>query len=310
MVKLERNYRSTKNILSVADHLIKFNRNRKPKNLITENPLGELVELTLYGRESDEAEGIAARIATLVRDGEYRFSEIAVFCRMTALTRPIEQAFRSAKIPYQIVGGFSFYERQEVKDVLSYLNLLGNPKDDLAFARVVNVPPRGLGKTSLDHLVRASRERNLPLLALARQAGQVDGLKDKAIRRWPSSPRIVDELAGLHDHPAEEVIRRLLSRTGYRELLAADPRDHGEDRLANLDELISAAREFDQEHPGASIHEFLADVTLASPVDRWDQQDGVRDLDDAARGQGAGVSRRVRGGAGGGLAASLAGQRR
>src|SRR5208283_3284330 len=151
---------------------------RKPKSLVTENPRGAPVELTVYARETDEAEGIADKIDSLVREGEFRFSDIAVFCRMTALTRPIEQAFRSAKVPYQIVGGVSFYERQEVKDILSYLNLMANPKDDLAFARIVNVPPRGLGKTSLDRLVGAARQRSIPLLAMARQAGQVEGLKD------------------------------------------------------------------------------------------------------------------------------------
>jgi DNA helicase-2/ATP-dependent DNA helicase PcrA len=275
VVKLERNYRSTKNILSVADHLIRFNRNRKPKSLLTENPRGAPVELTIYSRETDEAEGVAGKIASLVREGDYRFGEIAVFCRMTALTRPMEAALRAAKIPYQIVGGFSFYERQEVKDVLSYLSLMANPKDDLAFARVVNVPPRGLGKTSLDHLVRSARERNVPLLAMARLAGQVDGLKDKAVRGYEEFSGLINELAGLCDHPAEEVIRRLLSRTGYRSYLAADSREGGEDRVANLDELISAAREFDQEHPGGTIQDFLAEVTLASPIDRWDQETGA-----------------------------------
>ena len=152
VVKLERNYRSTKNILSVADHLIRFNRNRKPKALLTENPRGSAVELTIFPRETDEAEGVAGKIASLVREGEYGFSDIAVFCRVTALTRPFEQAFRAARIPYQVVGGVSFYERAEVKDVMAYLNLLTNPKDDNAFTRVVNVPPRGLGKTSIDHL--------------------------------------------------------------------------------------------------------------------------------------------------------------
>jgi DNA helicase-2/ATP-dependent DNA helicase PcrA len=274
VVKLERNYRSTKNILSVADHLIRFNRNRKPKSLQTENLLGSPVDLTVYAKETDEAEGVAAKILSLVRDGEYRFGDVAVFCRMTALTRPVESAFRSARIPYQIVGGVSFYERQEVKDVLSYLNLMTNPKDDLAFARVVNVPPRGLGKTSLDHLVKAARERNLPLLAVARQPEQVAGLKDKAIRGLRDFTALVDELTALCDHTAEEVIRRLLSRTGYRDYLAEESRDNGEDRLANLDELISAAREYDQEHPGGTIQEFLAEVTLASPIDRWDQETG------------------------------------
>ncbi len=274
VVKLERNYRSTKNILSVADHLIRFNRNRKPKSLMTENSRGAAVQLTVYARETDEAEGIAGKIASLVHEGEFRFSDIAVFCRMTALTRPIEQALRAAKIPYQIVGGVSFYERQEVKDVLSYLNLMANPKDDLAFARVVNVPPRGLGKTSLEHLVEAARQRSLPLMAMARQAGQVEGLKEKAARGLLEFSRLVDELATLCDHPAEEVIRQLLERTGYRDYLSGDTRDNGEDRLANLDELISAAREFDLDHPGAAIHDFLAEVTLASPIDRWDQQTG------------------------------------
>ena len=146
VVKLEQNYRSTKNILSVADHLIRFNRKRKPKSLLTENPRGSPVDLTVYARETDEAEGVAGKILGLVRDGEYRFGDVAVFCRMTALTRPIEAAFRSARIPYQIVGGVSFYDRQEVKDVLSFLNLMTNPKDDLAFARVVNVPPRDWGR--------------------------------------------------------------------------------------------------------------------------------------------------------------------
>jgi DNA helicase-2/ATP-dependent DNA helicase PcrA len=275
VVKLERNYRSTKNILNVADHLIRFNVNRKPKALVTENPQGAPVELTVYARETDEAEGIAGIIAQAVREGDRRYSDVAVFCRMTALTRPIEQAFRSASIPYQIVGGFSFYERQEVKDILSYLSLLTNPKDDLAFARIVNVPPRGLGKTSLDHLLNAAREWKMPLLAAARRAAQVDGLKDKAVRGLEEFTRLFDELVGLCDFPAEEVMKRLLSRTGYRDYLAQDSRERGEDRLANLDELISAAREFDLDHPGASIHDFLAEVTLASPIDRWDEQEGA-----------------------------------
>ena len=116
-------------------------------------------------------------------------ADIAMFCRMTALTRPFEQAFRSARIPYQIVGGVAFYERPEVKDVLAYLNLIVNPKDDLAFLRVVNVPPRGLGKTSIDALSTAAREQGVPLLALARRAWSVAGLKEKAGRRRSTTSR-------------------------------------------------------------------------------------------------------------------------
>ncbi len=275
VVTLERNYRSTKNIISVADHLIRFNRNRKPKGLSTENPIGDPVELTIYPRESDEAEGVAGKIAGLVHEGEHRFADIAVFCRVTALTRPFEQAFRSAKIPYQIVGGVAFYERQEVKDVLAYLNLIVNPKDDIAFARVVNVPTRGVGKTSIEHLVAAAREGGMPLLAMARQATSISALRDKAGRALEEFARSIDGLAVLRDGSAEEGILQLLTRTGYREYLSAESKDKGEDRLANLDELITAAHDFDQGHSGASIQDFLADVTLASPIDRWDEDTGA-----------------------------------
>lgn len=275
VVKLEHNYRSTKNILSVADHLIQYNANRKPKALITENPLGEPVELTIYARETDEAEGVAGRIQSLVRDGVYNYSDMAVFCRISALTRTLEQAFRAARIPYQIVGGLSFYERQEVKDVVSFLNLINNPKDDLAFTRVVNVPPRGLGKTSFDHLISFARDVGVTLLEAARRANEAPGLKDKAIRSFQSFTRLYDELAAHRDHPAETVIRQILELTGYRQHLKNDSREKGEDRLANLEELITAAREFDDENVGASIQDFLANITLASPVDRWDQQTGA-----------------------------------
>ncbi len=275
VVTLERNYRSTKNIISVADHLIRYNRNRKPKALRTENPIGEPVELTIYARETDEAEGVAGKIHSLVHEGEYGYSDIAVFCRVTALTRPIEQAFRSARIPYQVVGGVAFYERQEIKDVLAYLNLIVNPKDDMAFARVVNVPPRGLGKASIDHLAAAARERGIPLLAMARQAASVTALKDKAARGLEDFTRLIDELSTWRERPAQEVIEELLARTNYRAHISADGRGKGDDKLANLDELIAAAREFDEEHAGAGVQDFLADITLASPIDRWDQDTGA-----------------------------------
>ncbi|MFI5454951.1 MAG: ATP-dependent helicase [Isosphaerales bacterium] len=275
VVTLERNYRSTKNIISVADTLIRFNRNRKPKALRTENPIGDQVELTIYPRETDEAEGVAGTIAGLVREGEFGFAEIAVFCRVTALTRTFEQAFRAARIPYQVVGGVAFYLRQEIKDVLAYLNLMLNPKDDMAFARVVNVPPRGVGKTSVDHLVAAARERGVPLLAMARQASSIAALKEKAARGLECFARLIDELAPLRDGAAEEVLRQLLDRSGYRENLMAESRENSDDRAANLDELITAARQFDEAHPGASIQDFLEEVSLSSPIDRWEQQTGA-----------------------------------
>ncbi len=274
VVKLERNYRSTKNILLAADNLIRHNRKRKAKSLTTENPVGQPVELTVYGTETDEAHGVASRIVSLVREDSHAYRDIAVFCRVTALTRGLEQAFRQAKIPYQIVGGVSFYERQEIKDVLSYLNLMANPKNDVAFGRVVNVPPRGIGKTTLEKLSERADALSIPLLAMARQAAAVPGLKDRAARSLRDFGLLMDELVALRDHAAEEVIRKLLTLTGYRASLAEDG-PTGEDRLANIDELISAAREFDREHVGGTVVDFLEDISLASAVDRWKDDAGA-----------------------------------
>lgn len=274
VVRLEQNYRSTKNILAVADHLIRFNRRRKAKSLVTSNPDGAPVALNVYETETDEAAGVVSRIVTLAREHQRSFREIAVFCRVTALTRPMEAALRGAGVPYQVVGGVAFYERQEIKDVLAYLKLLANPKDDLAFLRVVNTPPRGLGKISIERLAAVASERGLPLLAAARQAGSLAGIKDKAARALRDFVMLMDELATIRDHNAEEVLRRLLALSGYHAYLEADT-ESGVDRRENVEELMSAAREFDREHPGAGVIEFLEEVSLASAVDRWQEDAGA-----------------------------------
>ncbi|MDX2038597.1 MAG: UvrD-helicase domain-containing protein [Isosphaeraceae bacterium] len=274
VVKLERNYRSTKNILRTADGLIRHNRRRKAKSLLTENPDGSPVEVILHSDETAEARAVASKIMERVAGGEFAYRDVAVFVRVIALTRVLEQAFRQAKVPYQIIGGVSYYERQEVKDVLAYLNLMGNPKDDVAFNRVVNVPTRGIGKTSLDALTERARALGLPLLAMAREAEAVPGLKDKAIRSLRDFVMLIDELARLRDGTAESVIRKLLELSGYRDHLSAQSDKASDDRIANLDELISAARAFDREHPGGTIVDFLEEISLASAVDRWKDDGG------------------------------------
>ena len=186
---------------------------------------------------------------------------------MTALTRGLETAFRAAKIPYQVVGGVSFYERQEIKDVLAYLNLMANPKDDVAFAPGGQRPPAGPGQDVARAPGRArAGALGLPLLAMARQAPAVPGLKDKAAAALRDFAMLMDELAALRDHAAEEVIRRLLTLTGYREYLEAEPkRRRARTGWRTSTSSISAAREFDREHPGAAILDFLEEISLASP---------------------------------------------
>ncbi|MFO0954479.1 MAG: UvrD-helicase domain-containing protein [Isosphaeraceae bacterium] len=275
VVKLERNYRSTKNILAAADCLIRHNRQRKPKELITENPHGAPVVLTIYPNETEEARDVASRVVEKVSDSEYTYGDIAVFCRVTALTRNLEQAFRAANIPYQVVGGMSFYERQEVKDVLAYLSLMVNPKDDIAFARVVNVPPRGIGATTMERLREHASTSGKPLLETARQAAEAPGLKDRAVVALREFCGLVDRLTSLRDQTAESVMRKVLAMTGYHSYLEDEGKEKGDDRRANIDELVSAAREFDREHPGASVVEFMEQVSLASAVDRMKDDTGA-----------------------------------
>ena len=154
---------------------------------------------------------------------------------------------------------------------------MANPKDDVGFQRVVNVPPRGVGKTTLDLLSERARALGLPLLAMARQAQAVPGLQDRAARALRDFGMLMDELSALREETAEQVIRKLLKLSGYHEHLAAQAKakGEGEERLANIDELVSAAREFDHEHPGASVLEFMEEISLTSAVDRWDDEEGA-----------------------------------
>ena len=275
VVKLERNYRSTRNILTTADGLIRHNRLRKPKALLTENPPGAPVRVVTHANEAAEARAVAAAIRDRVDHHGFSYSDIAIFCRVTALTRNLESALRSARIPYQVVGGVAFYERQEVKDLLAYLKLAVNPKDDVAFERVVNTPPRGLGQTTLDHLRAYASRVGIPLLRAAREAQQVAAIKDKAARSLRDFALLMDELATLRDQPAEAALRSVLALTSYRAYLAEAPQGEAEERLANLDELVSAAREYDATHTEPTLDGFLEEVSLISAVDRMRDDAGA-----------------------------------
>src|SRR5262249_15455171 len=152
VITLERNYRSTKSILSVASHLIAHNSQRKPKTLVTENPTGRPVSVLTFETDLEEADAIASIIRQTVPMHERSYRDFAIVLRINALSRGLEAAFLQNRVPYQIVKGLAFFERKENRDVLAYLRLLLNPRDDLSFLRAVNEPARGIGKVSLEHL--------------------------------------------------------------------------------------------------------------------------------------------------------------
>ncbi len=271
VVRLEQNYRSTKSILRAADVLIGHNRRRKKKDLFTENDEGDAVRFTTYVSNREEAETIAAVIADQLRSGKRRPGDFAVFYRINALSRTLEFAFRDAEIPYQIAGGVEFFQRMEIKDALAYLRLLNNPSDDEAFLRVVNTPPRGIGKTTLKRLAEYALRHRRTLLEAARQARQVDGLGKKPVAAIETFVGLVDTLAHLAVKPVEELLGHVLSESGYRDHLQQSQTEEDDERLANIEELLTVARDFDEQHPGdGHLEEFLENVCLVNDTDFLD----------------------------------------
>ncbi|MEX0979086.1 MAG: UvrD-helicase domain-containing protein, partial [Pirellulales bacterium] len=201
VVKLERNYRSTKSILRVADHLISYNQRRKKKGLYTENDEGQSVRLVHYLNQQVEAESIAATIANEVRGGRRRPRDFAIFYRVNALSRSLESALRDQGVPYQMVNGVEFYQRREIKDVLAYLQLVNNPRDDVAFLRVINNPPRAIGKSTIARLAEHAGRHGLSLLDAARESGLVESLNKRAAVAVARFVAIYDRLSLLAAAP-------------------------------------------------------------------------------------------------------------
>jgi DNA helicase-2/ATP-dependent DNA helicase PcrA len=272
VITLDRNYRSTQSILKAAGHLIAHNRRRKPKDLFTDNPAGPPVTVLTFETGVDEAEGVARRIAAAGREGKRGFRDFAVFLRINALSRGLETAFLKERVPYQIVRGLAFFERKENRDILAYLRLLLNPRDDLSFLRAVNEPARGIGKVSLEHLRAYAQPREMSLLAGAAEVDRIPAIKGKAAAGLRDFAQLVRALAGFADAAPDEVIRQVLDRSGYRLMLKGSSDVEDQERLANIEELITAAKQFATEDPSRTIADFLENITLASDVDGWDDR--------------------------------------
>jgi DNA helicase II / ATP-dependent DNA helicase PcrA len=276
VITLEKNYRSTKAILAAADHLIAHNRQRKPKELTTDNPAGQPVTVIKYSTGQAEAEGIARRIREAVDRGARRFRDFAVFVRINALSRALESAFLAQRVPYQIVRGLAFFDRKENRDVLAYLRLLLNPRDSFSFLRIVNEPPRGIGKISLEHSRAYAEPREISLLSAAAQVDQIPAIKGKAAVGLREFARLMHDLRELIEAPPDEVIRQVLDRTGYRQMYLESVDEEDQERLANIEEFITAAQQFAAADSSGTLADFLETITLSSDVDSWDEdQDKV-----------------------------------
>lgn len=272
VVKLEQNYRSTKNILKAANAVIDNNINRKDKTLWTDNAAGDKVHYYRAGNENDEAYYVIKQVQKLRQDQDYDYSDFAVLYRTNAQSRVIEEALLKAGIPYKLVGAHKFYDRMEIQDVLAYLRLATNPDDSLSFRRVVNVPKRGIGTTSVDKLADFATMNNITMLEAARQAGAAN-IRGKAQGQLLA---FADLIADLHDfqmeHNITELTDEILQRSGYKEMLETEKTLENQSRLENLEEFKSVTAEFEKNWMPADEEsnmfvDFLSDLALVSDQD-------------------------------------------
>lgn len=274
VIRLEENFRSTQAIVRSADRLIGYNRQRKEKRLITSNAEGDPVSLLCFRDEAQEADGIAQRIQSLVEGGR-NWSDVAVFMRINALSRQLERALTRLRIPHQVAAGAAFFERAEVKDLIAYLRLVENPADRSAFARIVNVPPRSLGETSRQRLLRWADEHGLTPLEACARAREVPQLSKRAVTAFRAFAAMLAELSLADAGSVAALLTRIVDQTGYaRQWIGAlTPKEL--DQQANVQELVTAAAEYDAA-AGAetSLSGFLEQTALVSDTDAVDTARG------------------------------------
>jgi DNA helicase II / ATP-dependent DNA helicase PcrA len=275
-VKLEQNYRSTQTILSAANAVVERNRERRPKRLWTELAGGEPLRLEELSDEHEEARWVAGEIERLGAEEGMRREDVAVFYRTNAMSRVLEDTLVRFELPYQVIGGTKFYERAEVKDAVAYLSLLVNSADQVSFARVVNSPRRGIGKTSQGRLAAHANTTGLPIWEVAGRAEEVPGLGGAAIKAISGFHETMEGLrARAEEAPLAELLEATLRETGYLEALAAERTVEAEGRAENLEELVGVAAEFDvnRELEGegelSALEEFLQQISL------YTEQDGL-----------------------------------
>ncbi|MEE9182220.1 MAG: UvrD-helicase domain-containing protein [candidate division NC10 bacterium] len=268
VIRLEQNYRSTQRILEAASSVIARNRGRKVKRLWTENEAGELVGFCHARDEGDEATFIMETIRHLAVQEGYDFDDFAVFYRVNAQSRVLEDALRRAVVPYAIVGGLRFYERKEIRDLVAYLRLIANPADSVSFLRVVNVPAKGIGRGTLDRVSELAAARGLSLWEACREIEKEGFLAARQMKALLEFQALIERfIARLHETPVPDLVSALLQETGYSAELEQEGTPEALSRIENLQELISAAQDFVQRSEDATLQAFLDMVALLTNVD-------------------------------------------
>ena len=272
IIKLEQNYRCTGNILKAANNVIKNNEMKYKKDLWTKNEIGTLPKVYSADNEYDEGSYIVQEINRLKREEYFKYSDFAVLYRMNTQSRAIEEILRREKIPYKIVGGMKFYERKEIKDIISYLRLIQNPSDNISLKRIVNEPKRGIGKTSLDNIEKISNEKEISMYEIIKNADQY-GLNRVFLNSREFVNLIEEFTQKKEDIVISELITQILKKSGYMKALELEKTVEAENRIANLEEFLNVAIEFEEESADNGLSDFLEGITLASDIDNLEDTD-------------------------------------
>ncbi|MDN6062080.1 MAG: DNA helicase PcrA [Staphylococcus simulans] len=274
---LEQNYRSTKVILNAANEVIKNNTERKPKGLWTANQEGKKINYYQAQSESDEAQYVVKEIMRQQHENNKSFNDIAILYRTNAQSRVLEETFMKSNIPYTMVGGHKFYDRKEIKDLLSYLRLIANSNDDISLQRIINVPKRGIGPSSVEKIQAYARQNDLSMfdaLAEADFIGLTKKVTKQAIDFYTLISNLIQEQEFLE---VSEIVEEVLNKSGYKEMLERDQTLEARSRLENIEEFMSVPMDYEKNTPleEQSLINFLTDLSLVADIDEADIENGV-----------------------------------
>ena len=272
VIKLEQNYRSTQNILDAANSVIANNVGRKDKKLWTNNGEGEKITFEQLDSGYEEADYVARDISRKIRQGEARYKDCAVLYRTNAQSRLFEEKFITSNIPYKIVGGVNFYARKEIKDLLAYLKTIDNGRDDLAVKRIINVPKRGIGATSINRVSNYAMDNDIDFYSALRRAADIPGVGRAESKIRPFVLFIQGLKAKAEILSVSQLLEEIIEQTGYVDELRAEGTDEAEARIENINELISKTVAYEESTDEPSLSGFLEEVALVADIDDVDSE--------------------------------------
>ena len=273
VIKLEQNYRSTQNILDAANHIIQNNIGRKAKALWTDKGAGNTVHFRQFDTAYDEAEFVADDIRNKKREAVTQYGECAVLYRTNAQARLLEERFVLSGIPYHVVGGVNFYARREIKDLLAYLKTVDNGMDDVAVKRIINIPKRGIGATTITRVQNYADEHQISFYDALREADQITTIGKSAAKLAPFVTLIQSFRGKLEYYGLEELLQDIIDATGYVKELEESDEEDAESRLENIDELVNKVIAYEESHEEAKLSEFLEEVALVADIDNVSEND-------------------------------------